>query len=123
MARHNELGKWGEDVACDYLTANGYVIRDRNWRQGHMEIDIVAETDGTIAIVEVKTRNDMEEDPFEAVDARKRSLMVKAATAYMAYNNLPHQVQFDLIAVNGTLDDYELEHLPDAFHPPLKRNN
>lgn len=123
MAKHNELGKWGENIACDYLTSRGYVIRERNWRQGHMEIDIVAETSGTIAIVEVKTRNNMDEDPLEAVDARKRSLMVRSANAYMTYNNLPHRVQFDLIAINGTPDDYELEHIPDAFDPPLKRNH
>ncbi|MBP1640462.1 MAG: hypothetical protein H6Q17_2045 [Bacteroidetes bacterium] len=31
MARHNELGKEGEEAAANYLAKNGYIIRRRNW--------------------------------------------------------------------------------------------
>lgn len=58
MARHNDMGKWGENVAADYLRRNGYVIRERDWRSGKRDIDIIAVTpDGiTVVFVEVKTR-------------------------------------------------------------------
>ena len=57
MAAHNELGKEGELLAANHLQSEGYVIRHRNWRCGHKELDIVAEKDGTLVFVEVKTRN------------------------------------------------------------------
>ena len=40
MAHHNELGRWGEDIAAAALEAEGAVIRERNWRMGRLEIDI-----------------------------------------------------------------------------------
>ena len=46
MAAHNELGKEGELLAANHLQSEGYVIRHRNWRCGHKELDIVAEKDG-----------------------------------------------------------------------------
>ena len=42
MAKHNELGKAGENAAVTYLEQQGYIIRDRNWRKGHFELDIVS---------------------------------------------------------------------------------
>lgn len=54
MAEHNLLGKAGEDAAVDYLERHDYVIRHRNWRKGHFELDIVAAKNGELIIVEVK---------------------------------------------------------------------
>ena len=59
MTAHNELGKEGELLAANHLQSEGYVIRHRNWRCGHKELDIVAEKDGTLVFVEVKTRKDV----------------------------------------------------------------
>ena len=58
MAEHNELGKWGEELAAKYLEQKGYVIRDRDWRQGKLDLDIVAVADDgeTVVFVEVKAR-------------------------------------------------------------------
>ena len=71
MAKHNELGKWGEDFAADYLQKQGYVIRDRDWHCGKRDIDLVALAAdmATIVFVEVKTRtsNDVAE-PADAVN-------------------------------------------------------
>ena len=58
MAQHNEFGRISEDRAVAYLMARGYTIRDRNWRLGHKEIDIVAQKNGVLVIVEVKARRD-----------------------------------------------------------------
>ncbi len=54
MAKHNELGKAGENAAVTYLEQQGYCIRDRNWRKGHFELDIVAAKDNELIVVEVK---------------------------------------------------------------------
>ena len=50
MAQHNEFGQISEDRAVAYLMAHGYTIRDRNWRIGHKEIDIVAQKNGELVI-------------------------------------------------------------------------
>ncbi len=123
MARHNETGKWGEDIAADYLTEQGFAIAERNWRQGRLEIDIIAMRDDTLVVAEVKTRSDRDEDPLDAVDNKKILNMVRAAAAYIKIKALPHQVRFDLFAIAGTPDDYSFEHIPDAFYPPLKTYN
>lgn len=120
MARHNETGRWGEDIAAEYLAANGYAIADRNWRCGHYEIDIVAYKGARIIFVEVKTRSDNDEDPLEAVDKDKTSRLIRAAVVYINAYEIDHEIQFDLIAINGTSSDYTIEHIPDAFIPPLK---
>ena len=121
MARHNQLGKWGEDLACDLLVADGWAIAERNGRLGHLEIDIIAMNTNTIVFAEVKTRADIDEDPFEAIDRRKISNMVRAADAYLAMHpDLRQNPRFDLFGISGTPDNHRLEHLPDAFDPPLR---
>ena len=56
MAKHNDLGKAGENAAAAYLEKEDYLIRHRNWRKGHFELDIVAAKDNELVVVEVKTR-------------------------------------------------------------------
>ena len=60
MAEHNDFGKAGEHAAVVYLEDHGYIIRDRNWRQGHLELDIVSMLNVTLVIVEVKTRKKLQ---------------------------------------------------------------
>lgn len=121
MARHNDTGNWGEDLACDALAAQGWAIAERNWRMGHLELDIVALRSDTIVFAEVKTRANADEDPLEAIDKRKISNIVRAAQAFMAIHpELRGSPRFDLFAIRGTPAEYTVEHLPDAFDPPLK---
>ena len=120
MARHNDTGRRGEDLAVELLVSKGYAIVDRNWKCGRKEIDIVAERNGRLAIVEVKTRTDPSMgDPIDAVDRRKRLAMVRAAMAYVEAYDLPHELQFDIIGISGEGPDMKIEHLEDAFPPPL----
>jgi putative endonuclease len=120
MARHNQLGKWGEDMACDALIKKGYAIVERNWRMGHYEIDIIAMQGDEVVFCEVKTRSDMNSDPLEAIGKRKISNMVRSAAVYLEMKELRHHIRFDVFSIKGTPDKYELEHIPDAFVPPLK---
>ena len=53
MAKHNELGKQGEEIAAQYLIEKGYEIVERNWRNKHKEIDIIAK-DGNEGFVNAK---------------------------------------------------------------------
>ena len=95
MAEHNELGKEGEDEAAHYLTERGYHIRHRNWRRRRNELDIVAEKDNQLIIVEVKTRrNEAYGHPEDAITNRK-------------------------IRVVGNEPPFRIEHIEEAFLPPI----
>lgn len=120
MARHNYVGKWGEDLAVDYLVRKGYAIVERNWKLNHFEIDIIAMFSNRIVFVEVKTRTSQDDDPLEAIDRRKMSRMARAANTFIVNSNFHNEVQFDIIAINGDMHDYQIEHIPDAFLPPLR---
>ncbi len=72
MARKDELGRWGETVAGEYLMANGYEVLDHGWRCRQGEIDLVARSAGTVAFVEVKTRRTLRfGHPLEAITPAK----------------------------------------------------
>ncbi len=118
MAKHNRTGEWGEDIAAEWLIAKGYSIIERNWHLGHLEIDIVAMKDDRLIFVEVKTRENTDIDPVSAVDRRKIMRVVRAANAYIAASALPHEPQFDIIAISGPPAAHTLAHIPDAFRPP-----
>ena len=120
MAKHNDTGKWGEDIAAEYLAANGYAIAVRNWHCAHYEIEIIAYKGNRIIFVELKTRSNDNEDPLEAVDRNKSMRLIRAAVAYVNTFDINHEMQFDLIAIKGTPDKYVIEHIPDAFDTPLK---
>lgn len=120
MSKHNDVGKWGEDIACEKLIKAGYAIVERNWRMHHYEIDIIASRGSRIIFVEVKTRTNKDEDPLDAIDKNKIRRMAVAANVYMRFANHNLEPQFDIIGITGTPDDYNIEHIEDAFFPPLK---
>ncbi|NCC09564.1 MAG: endonuclease [Bacteroidia bacterium] len=120
MAIHNELGKYGEEAAASYLKEQGYVIRHRNWRKGHLELDIVAAKENRLIIVEVKTRsNRVFGAPEDAVDWKKVRHTVRAADTYIKLFQIDAEVRFDIITVVGNAKAYTIEHLKEAFYSPL----
>lgn len=117
MADHNELGKKAEDLAAEYLVKNGYKILVRNFRFQKSEIDIIAEKNHLIVVVEVKARStDFFILPQEAVTKGKIKSIVLAANHFMEEFNKNQEVRFDIISVlpdkTGKL---EIEHIEDAF--------
>ncbi len=99
MAHHNDFGKWGEDVSVSYLTENGYEILARNWRHAHQEIDIIAQRDGTLYFVEVKTRHGEEWKAEDAITSKKKALMWRAMMAWKLQHPSPMPVRYSAIAV------------------------
>ena len=120
MAFHNKVGNWGEQVAAEYLIGKGYIVRDRNWRLGKLEIDIVAEKDGVLVVVEVKTRSTNFADPILAITRRKRMNLVNAGVAYLRCTGINLGLRFDYILLEGNEMHYELENLEDAIDTPTK---
>lgn len=95
-----ELGCFGEKVTAYFLEKKGYKILRRNFTVKGGEIDIIAEKDGIIAFVEVKTRTpDPLVNGFEAVTKSKKRLIIKASEEYSYW--FPHDLQprFDVVWV------------------------
>lgn len=117
MAGHNDLGKLGEELAADYLQKNGYCILQTNWVFQKAEIDIIAQKENILAIIEVKTRSTTDFGlPHEFVNSRKIQLLVKAVNEYINQNDIDAEVRFDIISISKKEKNFEIEHLEDAFY-------
>lgn len=113
MAAHNELGKWGEDKASEFLQRNGYKIIERDWKSGRRDIDIIATDGKDVIFVEVKTRrNRLFGNPEEAVDYRKLQSLRLAINHYIKYRRINFNVRFDIISVVGMIgQEPEINHI------------
>lgn len=121
MAKHNILGHKGEDIAAKYLEEHGYIILDRNWMCGHKDLDLVVTKDNTIVFVEVKTRTSTEwGDPQDFVTERKIKRIVNSADAYLRYNCIDMDARFDIISIVVDGEDFRVEHIEQAFFPPVE---
>lgn len=117
MAEHNELGKQGEDAAARYLVLHGYNIRERDWRIGHRDIDIVAEKRGLLVFVEVKTRrNNKFGEPEIGVTPEKIRYLLSAADTYIRMYGIDMAVRFDVLSVIGEAGFFKVHHILDAFN-------
>lgn len=117
MAAHNELGKWGEDTAADYLQRKGYTILERDWKSGRRDIDIIASYDNaTMVFVEVKTRrNRLFTDPEDAVDYQKLESLRIAINHYVKSHRINLPIQLDIITVVGNMNSTpDIEHIEDV---------
>lgn len=105
---------WAEAEAKDYLLAHGYRILAENYTVRGAEIDLVAEKDGVLVIVEVKQRRgERYGTPAEMISEEKLTRLREAAlhyiSTYFGRDDLP--LRFDAVLVSGDRADYRLEHL------------
>ena len=120
MAAHNQLGKEGEDAACLFLQKEGYTLLERNWRFGRHEIDIIADNDEFIVFVEVKTRSSSQwGNPEDFVSKTQIKRIVDAADFYLREKDISKDARFDIISIIPKNGKFEIEHIDDAFMPPL----
>jgi len=100
-AQRKALGDYGEQIAADYLTAEGMVILERNYRCPVGEIDIVARDGDTLVICEVKTRRDLSHGtPLEAVTTQKARRLRRLAGHWLDDRDLHVPgVRIDVVAV------------------------
>lgn len=118
MAKHNDFGKLGEEIAANYLMEKGYEILECNWRNIHKEIDIIARDGKFLVIVEVKTRQtDEYGNPDIAVTRKKQRMLIAAANAYIMRNRLDIETRFDIISIIFSDGEPVIDHVEDAFLP------
>jgi len=119
MAAHNDLGKHGEKIAAAYLQKAGYRILNVNWRCSRAEVDLIADKDGTIVFVEVKTRSSVDYGyPEDFVSYKKEKQLEFASSTYIEMKKHQGEIRFDIIAiVFENKDLYKINHIEDAFWP------
>jgi putative endonuclease len=114
-----QLGWFGEELACEALEQRGYVVITRRYRTRWGELDIIARHGDYFAFVEVKARQDGRfGDPEEAVTLRKQQRMVSMATDYLARHGLLNVAcRFDVVGINIETDPPHVTIIEDAFRP------
>lgn len=122
MKGKNALGRHGEDETCQYLIDHGHTILERNWRYGHLEIDIISLAGDGIHFVEVKSRTaPVQGEPQEAVTASKQRHIASAAGKYMSmkqkYLGRDLEVWFDVEAITYDGAQVEFRYFPAAYVP------
>lgn len=119
-----ELGNSGEEKAADFLKNKGYRILERNYvpnwlKQGKKEIDIVAEKDGVLVFVEVKTSQEKKDFfPEDRVNFQKQRNLFAAAESYLMERKTPSEKpwQIDVIAVTlGGNGKAVIEHIENSI--------
>jgi putative endonuclease len=78
------LGNRGEELASRKLQSLSYTVCERNWRCAVGELDIVAEKDGVLVFVEVRTRRgDRFGTPEESITPAKRAKLIEVTQTYL----------------------------------------
>jgi putative endonuclease len=104
MKNRKILGNYGEKVAEMFLVKHGFRILALNYRLFFGEIDIIAEKNGIIRFVEVKTVSQETYErgikPEDHVTREKILKIKKVAEFFLSNNDLFHKAsQIDVVAV------------------------
>ncbi|MDD5951483.1 MAG: YraN family protein [Bacteroidales bacterium] len=119
-----EIGRRGEDIACRYLIEKGHTILERNWRSGHLEVDIISLDREGLHFVEVKSRvAPFSAAPEESVGYVKQKRIAAAAERYIHSRKrkalvfeLP-DISFDVISIIFEGGSTGIEWFPGAYIP------
>jgi putative endonuclease len=116
------LGDFGENVATAHLKRQGYTILARNWRCQLGEIDLIAQAQGDLVFVEVRTRRSRTHgSPEESITKTKQQRLIALAYAYLEAHQLDNDAtlawRIDVVAIDidHTGRIIRLNHIPYAI--------
>ena len=109
-------------MVCRFLESIGHTILERNWRSGHLEVDIISFDEEGIHFVEVKARQkSIQAAPQENVGHTKQSRITRAALSFLnSRQGVPygsHECSFDVVAVTFEGETPHVEWIPQAYIP------
>jgi len=108
------IGRYGEQIAADFLRKKGYIILASNYSTRVGEIDLIARKGEIVAFVEVKTRKNQSYLPAStAVGREKQRRITASAMQWIAENESRDQFSFDIIEVYT--EDKTIRHIQNAF--------
>lgn len=115
--RSDLIGAYGEHLAARYLREDGYDIKSANFKTYTGEIDLIAEKNGVLCFVEVKTRQiGGMTAPADAVNVHKQNNIKSAAAVYL--NRWTENIKYRYDIIEVFLEGEELQkinHISDAF--------
>jgi len=119
LAKHLETGEFGEQLALDLVRKLGWPVLSKNWRHGHLELDLVARDGDILVFIEVKTRRSIYYGtPETFVTPSKQRKLWQAAEAYMIEHDHQWEIRFDIIAIYLPNNQAPMvNHYQDAFWP------
>ena len=118
LTEDQKLGKTGEELARKFYIQQGFIIREVNWRTGHLEVDLIAENNDYIVFCEVKTRSSAYfGKPETFVVGDKQRKIIRAANLYINCKKISKEVRLDIIAITICGQKHILQFFPDAFKP------
>jgi putative endonuclease len=119
-ARRQVRGRHGEQVAEEFLCAQGYTILRRNYRVSFGEIDLIVRDRQALVFVEVRTHGgDQFGDPLESVNMRKQRQVAKAAVHYLTKSGLmEREARFDVVGIRWEGEQARITHIKNAFELP-----
>lgn len=119
VLKTSKIGQTGEEIACDFLLSRGHQILDRNWRSGHLELDIVSEDQEGLHFVEVKARTAPVTSAIsDQVNLIKQKRISAAALQYLNKKHLVGQeVFFDIVSVLFDGPETVVRYFPQAWIP------
>ena len=101
MDKRQTLGKRGEDIACETLRNEGYIIAERRFRTRCGELDIIAWDGRVLVFVEVRARSTCNfGTPLESITWQKRQRLTAMAAAYVCARRLAGTAcRFDVVSI------------------------
>lgn len=119
MAKHNEIGKIGEDLAAQFLIQKGLEIVQKNFWKPYGEIDIISrEKSGRHRFIEVKTvSHETSYRPEENMHPQKVRRLMRVVEVYLVSHGISDEWQFDLICVylNQETKNAKIKHLENII--------
>lgn len=114
------IGRWGENLAAEYLKRKKYKLVSMGYSCRFGEIDIIARHKKYIVFAEVKLRKNADFGTAgEFVDSRKIGRIRSTAESWLCQNETDLQPRFDVIEIyapNGVeTENPTINHLEDVF--------
>lgn len=119
MAESYNFGKEAEKLAKEFLVERNYKILETNWRYSRLEVDIIAQKDDFLIIIEVKARKSSNLNFEEVVTTQKQKNLITAAEKYLEEKDLDLEVRFDVVFIYKQKNNYTIAHIENAFYSIL----
>lgn len=122
MPTAQELGKFAEDTAAEYLLSLGWKVLERNVRNNYGELDIIAIDTSSkpeeLVIAEVRCRTlGKIQSPLDSIGSRKLRTLLRASQELINNNGWSGFWRIDVIGITishkSNREDYEIEHIKD----------
>lgn len=110
---NHAIGLQAEDMAAEYLVAEGFDILEHRYKTKYGEIDLIVEKNNILCFVEVKTRQKLE-NALSSVNFKTRRRIEQSALFYISENPeiQNKSMRFDVIAI---AKPFQITHLDNAW--------